>query len=168
MDKTTGYSLWLMPSGVAFDQLSQIIRTIGRAHRAPVFAPHVTFLGGLPKKESIIIARTEKLCAMLQPYTIRLRGIEYGEEYFRCLYYRVEKTTELDRGYARACNIFEVSPEQFVPHVSLMYGDISRALKEKALTAIQPPTNAFTVEHLDLVLTNGVVEAWRTVRRFAL
>ena len=168
MEKTSGYSLWLMPSGDVRDQLSAIIRSLSKAHNTLVFEPHVTLLGGLQEKESGIIARTKKLAEVLQPLTIRLNRIEYGAEYFRCLYYIVEKTTEVLNAYARVCDIFRVSQGQFVPHMSLMYGDIPHAAKEEAAAKIKLHTNTFTIEHVDLVLTDGTVEDWRKVQRFAL
>lgn len=168
MEKATGYSLWLMPSGNVFDQLSAIIRSLSKAHRTLVFEPHVTLLGGLHEKESGIIARTKKLAEVLQPLTITLNRIEYGAEYFQCLYYRVEKTTQVRNAYARACGIFRISQEHYVPHLSLMYGDIPHAVKEKTAAKPRPHANTFTAEYVDLVLTDGTVEDWRKVQRFAL
>jgi len=168
MKKASGYSLWLMPSGAVFDRLLKTIRSLSKAHHTSVFEPHVTLLGGLSEKESGIIARTKKLAEVLQPFTIGLNRIEYGAEYFRCLYYIVEKTTEVLNAYARACDIFRVSQGQFLPHLSLMYGDIQLAAKERAAAEVQPYANTFTVEHVDLVLTDGTVEDWRKVQRFAL
>ncbi len=168
MERASGYSLWLMPSGDVFDQLSAIIHSVSKAHSTPVFKPHVTLLGGLQEKESGIIARTRKLAEVLQPYTITLNRIEYRDEYFRCLYYSVEKTTEVLSAYARVCDIFRISQGHYMPHLSLMYGDIPHAMKEKTVAKIKPHANTFTVEHVDLVLTDGLVEDWHKVRRFAL
>jgi 2'-5' RNA ligase len=168
MEKTRGYSLWLMPSGTTYDQLSQTIQSLSKAHNTPVFEPHVTVLGSLQEKEGIVVARTKKLCEMLQPLTLRLDRIEYSAEYFRCMYYSVEKTTDLLSVYARACDIFRVSHGQYVPHVSLMYGDIPHAVKEKAAAQIQLTVRTFTADHLDLVFTDGVVKDWHSMQRFTL
>ena len=169
MEKARGYSLWLMPSGNEYEQLSAMIRKLNKAHKTPLFEPHVTLLGGLQEKESGIVARTKKLAEILEPFTIDLTQIEYRNEYFRCLFYRVEKTTDLTNAYARTCDIFRISEgKDYMPHLSLMYGDIPRAMKEKTIAKINLHVSTFTVEHVDLVLTDGTVEDWHKVQRFAL
>lgn len=170
MEKARGYSLWLMPSGNEYEQLSARIRELSKAHDTPVFEPHVTLLGGLQEKESGIVARTKKLTEVLEPLTINLTQIEYRNEYFRCLFYSVEITTDVINGYTRTCDIFGVSEgKNYMPHLSLMYGDISQKTKERIISGINAVTNIrFLVRHIDLFSTNGEVEKWYKVKRFHL
>lgn len=170
MQKATGYSLWLMPSNNAYEQLSALIHELSGAHDTPVFEPHVTLLGGLQEKESGIVARTMKLAEVIEPFVINLTRIEHSNEHFRCLYYRVEKTIDVVYAYRQACDIFRVSEgKNYMPHLSVMYGDIPEKTKEQIIAGINAViTMRFSVQHIDLFSTDGEVEKWYKVKRFHL
>jgi len=47
----TTYHLWLKPSGPSYEVLAGLIRDLAKELSAPVFEPHVTFLGDLEGSE---------------------------------------------------------------------------------------------------------------------
>jgi hypothetical protein len=56
-----------------------------------------------------------------------------------------------------------------MPHLSLLYGDFSRSLKEEAAAELGPRLDlAFKVRSLDLYSTRGEPRHWRRVAKFGL
>ncbi|MGA2784592.1 MAG: hypothetical protein ABSF09_07845, partial [Candidatus Bathyarchaeia archaeon] len=89
------FSLWLMPTGDAYQALANLIFDLSKEYSSPRFAPHVTLLGELHGSEEEIKSRTSRLSANLKPYAIDLTRIEYLDEYFRSLFIRVEETEQV-------------------------------------------------------------------------
>jgi 2'-5' RNA ligase len=48
----------------------------------------------------------------------------------------------------------------YMPHVSLMYGDIKKEEKEKLIPFITIPFHSFAVHKVHLYRTTGEVESW--------
>ena len=162
------FTLWLMPSGDVFKHLERIIEQLSAEHATPSFDPHVTLLGGLVGGEKKLAAKLERLAVGLQPFTITLTTLDYLEEYFRCLFIRAEETAPLMGAHRIAAESFSRQPDSpFMPHLSLMYGDIRRALKEEILARIGRRFDLdFEATSIHLFSTHGEVKEWYRVREF--
>ena len=100
------YSIWLMPQSNVGETLGKLIKKLARKYKAPVFLPHVTLIGSLTGEASEIVEQTRKLASLLKPYDIRLTRADCLDEYFRCLFMRVEETREVMDAFHRAVGIF--------------------------------------------------------------
>ncbi|MGH8010434.1 MAG: hypothetical protein ACREQ3_25855 [Candidatus Binatia bacterium] len=89
---SSSYHLWLKPSGSAYDVLAETIRELARELNAPVFEPHVTLLGHLEGSEQNHVERTQQLARELHPFQVVLTEPSYQNEYFQCLFMRVQQT----------------------------------------------------------------------------
>jgi 2'-5' RNA ligase len=168
MTTSTGYSLWLQPTGDAFDHLAGIIAQLSAQYRTPVFEPHVTLLGGLTGNKDALAARTAQLAKLLKPNVIQLTTLDYLDEYFRCLFANAEKTPWLIDANTKARKLFhrEDAPE-FMPHLSLLYGDILPATKQAAIVQLGLVLDLeFPVASVHLVSTNGEPKEWYKIGEF--
>ena len=78
-----GYSLWLMPTGEAYDKFSNLIKRLAKEYNAPIFEPHVTLIGEAMQSEEDVIRRAEKLVSGQESFPITLRTIDCQDSYFR-------------------------------------------------------------------------------------
>jgi 2'-5' RNA ligase len=167
------YSLWIAPSGAARDGLEKQIAALSLEQRAPRFPPHVTLLGlgAAGGGEEALAAKSAELAKSLRPFKVRLGKIGYEDDYFRCLYRRVEDSPELTAANAKARRSFgrEGDPP-FRPHLSLLYGKKSEAEKRKIAAGLGRAGEGlrFKVASLQLWITTGMPENWRLVREFPL
>ncbi|EFN53969.1 hypothetical protein CHLNCDRAFT_135910 [Chlorella variabilis] len=111
------YSLWVMPRGPVADKLHGEIRSLSaRVPGAPPFLPHVTLLGGIHTTEA-------------DPYRISFARAACGAIFHQCVYLLCE--TQPDTMQARAAGAaaraaFGQDPAAaYMPHLSLLYSDIS-------------------------------------------
>jgi len=168
--KAEGYSIWLMPAGEVHRKLARIISQLSRKYSTPDFDPHVTLVGDLIGAEEEIIAKTSELAGLLRPFKIKLEKADYLDEYFRCLFIRAEKTKEITVANNVARGIFNLKPApEYMPHLSLMYGEIFSKIKEKILADLEKEFNiSFEVTAIHLFSTTGEVKDWHKIKEFSL
>lgn len=167
--KAKGYCLWLMPTGEAYDKFSSLIKRLAKEYNASVFEPHVTLIGDLMGSENDVLKEVEQLVLGQRSFPITLRLIDYQDFYFRTLFVKADRTKPLQTLHDQACEIFEMKEPNYMPHLSLLYGDFSPKVKEKIIEAIgRDQTTEFTVSSLNVFKTDGEVESWHKVGEFTL
>jgi 2'-5' RNA ligase len=164
--KDIGYSVWAMPGGAAFDELSALIRRFAEIASTPAFLPHVTLLGNVHGDEDDLISRTQQIASELQPYEISYSHLGRSSEYYRCLFANVRKTASVAHAYeiARYHIRYSVCAE-YGPHLSLMYGNPEERQKLNSADKVGiEEMPRFWVKSLHLFVTSGPVALWRPVK----
>ncbi len=169
---TEGYSFWLMPSGEIYKHLSGLITTLSKTYSTPRFEPHVTLLGDIFLTEEEVLSRASQLTRLVKPFTVKLKKVDYLNEYFRCLFVRAEETDELSRANLYAREIFNRQRDpKFMPHLSLMYGDFPTEEKRQIVAKMGNPFNSqFDVKsiHLYLASSRDPIKDWKILKEFPL
>lgn len=165
-----GYSLWLMPEGAVYESLSRLISQLAGEHSTCVFEPHVTLLGQLPETEKEILSKTSQLSTILPPQEIKLTTVDYLDEFFRCLFIRAEESGWILDVNRKAREIFgRTNDPPFMPHLSLVYGNLSSEVKERIISEIGKGLDfTFPAASLHLFATEGDPDQWRRVQEFPL
>jgi 2'-5' RNA ligase len=146
------YHLWLKPSGKVFDILVKTIADLGLAYQAPFFEPHVTLLSDLPGTEEEISVQTAQLGTSLRPIDIQLTEPAYGDQYFQCVFLKVQETPAMMNAHERARRLFVKDAAPYRPHLSLLYGHYSIERKDRiAATLPESLRLSFTVDTFDLI-----------------
>ena len=115
---------------MAYDVLAQTIRDLARELGAPIFEPHISLIGNLEGTEKELIKRTEELARHLESFTAVLTEASYRDSHFQCLFMLVEQTPPLMNAYAIAIDRFHKPHQQFMPHLSLVYGSYPESRKK--------------------------------------
>jgi 2'-5' RNA ligase len=164
-------SLWLVPEGRGAEHLAAAIDSLATRFHGPRFAPHLTLLGGLDA-DAHTFTRLPTLAARLAPMPIALDGIEATPDYYRCLFLRAQRTSNLfdAHHYARAIWPQSGPARELSPHVSLLYGHLSPEQRaeatEKAAELSLPAV--ITLSRLELWATTGEPTLWRRLTASAL
>ena len=170
MANTKEYSLWLTPPTSISEELSAVISQLSQQHSTPYFEPHITLLGDLTLLEEEMLSRTSQLADLITPFKLKLTTVSYLQEYFRCLFIKVEESQEIIEANQKARTLFHRAHDpKFMPHLSLMYGDFSPEKKEKIILEIGNDFHmTFEVRSLELVLSSShlALESWRTLQQF--
>jgi 2'-5' RNA ligase len=170
MKGAIGYSVWLIPSADAYSRLLGLITQLSKDYGGPLFDPHVTLIGGVLGSNEEIVSKTLRLASLLEPFTIELENLGYSDEFFRCVFIRVKRSEEVMGAYSRAQDVFRLPRDpQWMPHLSILYGDFSSGMKAKIIQRIGSEfALSFVVTTVRLMLTEGRPEDWRRVRTFSL
>ncbi|KAL8283738.1 hypothetical protein RQP46_005533 [Phenoliferia psychrophenolica] len=134
-----GIALWLAPSQSSLEgiHLSSLITSLATNHSTPLFAPHVTLLTGIdastPPTELLATIRSALATfpTPAGPFSLTLTslGSKADEKnYFQYLFVKVDPNAKLLalRKAVREALLPEAvaaKPDDFFPHLSLMYGE---------------------------------------------
>ena len=167
--KCEGYSLWFMPGGEVRDEVKALIEKFARELGTDPFLPHVTLLGQVKDVEAHIIKKTARLANSLNAFSITLNEAAYSDEYFRCLYLSARKEPALMSANLKARVAFgKMDAARFMPHLSLVYGDIDVSKKERIITEVGSSAEySFPVSKISLFLTSGSPCQWRHIEDFS-
>ena len=141
-----------MPAGDALNHLRCVVEGLAETHSGPVFTPHVTLLSGLAADEASLIETNRRLAAGLEPFTLDLTVPEAGTTFFQCIYMRVAEDPLLSRTRQAAAEAFALPADDYMPHLSLYYGDVS--LERRAIILATVPAKSkcsFPVESIQLI-----------------
>lgn len=164
----TGYSINILPAGEEYNRFETLIIKLAEEYGAPLFAPHVTVLGQASPDEEAALKLVEKLVSNQQPFSVSLNKVDYQEYFFRALYVLAEKTEPLVKLHEKAKQFFGKKNEaEYMPHLSLLYGDFKPEIKEKIIKEIgREQPSVFEVKSLHLFRTEGEADEWYSVAEF--
>lgn len=159
------YSLWLEPEGNIGYRLEEKIQKLSKKHNTPEFDPHVTLLGNLTYGETELIQLTHTLANSLHPLELLLTKVDCGNSFYQSIFIRVEKSEGLRSARRLACKLFDIDEtDDYMPHLSLLYGDMSRGDKERIVNLMEREYQMrFTANFIRLVKTEGKPKDWKKI-----
>ena len=167
MTEENVYSLWFMPDGSVYDKFETIIKDLAKKYNAPIFKPHVTLIGGITDKD--VFEKTELLSKKIKPFTIKIIKASYMFDYYRCVLALAEKSLEIMDAARQAREIFSnYNKREYIPHLSLLYGEISEELKQKIVNELGDVKAEFEVKDIKLVTGGDIPEEWTVIKEYKL
>ncbi len=166
--KSKGYTLWLVPTGLAFEKYNKLIQKLAKEYNAPVFEPHVTLIGEFMDPVENAVEKTKHLVTGEKPFIIKMNEISFQDFYWRTLFVYAEKSQPLLALHEKAKQIFNMDLPPYMPHLSLLYGMFPQEVKDKIIESIGKDQSAeFKIEKVTLV-KGGKVEDWKIIAEFLL
>ncbi|RYE29980.1 MAG: haloacid dehalogenase [Hyphomicrobiales bacterium] len=163
------HSLWLMPAPTDEAMLAGIVGDLSGRFGTPVFAPHLTLQGDTATTPDVlaraIAAAAKAVEAFAQPVSI----VEGSNAYFRSFYARFAVSAQLA---ALKQALDPAGRESFMPHVSLLYGEVEATAKAAAIAEIHARLAGRAVRFDRIgIVTSGQdvpIADWRVVASVAL
>lgn len=169
------YSIWLMPAKESvFGELQDTINSISSKYSTPSFEPHVTLMAGISGTEDSVLESTHYLASRIYRCMVAFGSVGRSREYFRSLFVRVQKNTEIEMAAELAKEVFEkYYTREYTPHMSFLYADMQdsqkdRIIEEFGLVPLVRRLGAFTAGSLSLHYTYGRIDEWQKIREFRL
>ena len=162
------HSMWLIPDrgSPAYRRLDDLITDYARSHPdAPDFEPHITLLGGIETNEATVVNRTRDLVRGRDPLKLAFGDVSCSTTTYQCVFLLVVPSVPLLELRQAATDSFGRAAELYVPHVSLVYGDLSPENRVQATRSIDADSlpDSVRVDTIEIVDTDGPVSEWRTV-----
>ncbi|MQM10388.1 hypothetical protein Taro_043282, partial [Colocasia esculenta] len=138
------YSVWAIPPEGVTQRLKKMMSGLRSEFGGPEFEPHITVVGATRLTREDAIRKLRSACAAggLRTYTARISAVSRGGFFYQCVYLLVEPTPEVRpqealtvmAASAHCCDHFEYEKATpYMPHLSLLYGDLSDDVKERAV-----------------------------------
>jgi len=167
------YSVWLVPDrdSKTHHRLQEVITDCAEAHEdAPEFDPHITLVGGINGEEASLADTTRRLASRCGPLSVSFARVHCSTTRYQCVFLLVEPTMELLSLHQTASQAFGMAEGMYVPHLSLVYSDMSVQDRFETVAAIQAESLPETVKlsTIELVNTSGEVSEWESVASYSL
>ena len=164
------YSLWLMPKGKSARRASAAIRTLAKENGTLVFKPHITLLGWICGDKRVITEKARNLASGLGGIPISFDGISHSKTYTKTLFVKVKANRAISRAHRLAEKTFGHKKSKFIPHLSLMYANLSKAARLRLINDINNADFAqgFTADNLSLYARRWEGKEWRKVDSFKI
>ena len=105
-----------------------------------------------PADEASLIETNRRLAAGLEPFNLDLTVPEAGTTFFQCIYMRVAENPSLSRTRQAAGKAFALPADDYMPHLSLYYGDVSPERRATILATVPAQAKcSFPVESIQLI-----------------
>lgn len=141
------YSVWALPPDDVTERLKKLMVGLRSEFGGPEFEPHVTAVGAISLTEDDARYKLKKACEGLKSYNATVEKVATGTFFYQCVFLLLHPTTEVMETGAHCWNHFGYkSSTPYMPHLSILYGDLTDEEKKKA----QEKANALdqTVESL--------------------
>ena len=174
-----GHSLWMCPKGYSNQVYSDIILDVAQELGTFQFIPHITLVAAMLTGEEDVVKRARYLASQLSPYQFELDEISYRNAYFQCIYAKMKLTPDVIAANNLARQIFQerLSDPPYMPHLSLVYGDLSESDKiniviPKIIAELDrhdsSETQFLPVDSIQVWSTQGDVKEWYLVETIPL
>eukprot|EP01018_Ginkgo_biloba_P023077 Gb_07676 [translate_table: standard] len=128
------FSVWAMPAPDRRRGFLEVMNKLREEFGGPSFDPHVTVVGAQRLTKAQACANLEAACRTIKPYTCRLQQVACGKHFYQCVYMLVDPTPQVMQANLHASRCFGIleNPRPYMPHLSLLYGDLSDKDKQEA------------------------------------
>ena len=157
-----------MPEGNFKYQLKRVIDMLSTNFDGPIFTPHVTLVGSFLGREKELLQKTKIISKKIKPFEIYFGNIEYSNDFFRSLFFKIKVNKKLKTAREIACKELNWNGDDFVPHLSLIYGDYNRKEKEQMISKIKIFPDLFLIDHIFLAHNDEINLNWKVIKGYPL
>lgn len=157
-----------MPPNISNDKFKNNINQLHLSFNGPLFDPHVTLIGGFLGKEKALIDKTESVAKKISPFKLSLTDISYSSQFFQSLFINVKLDQQLVDIRNTLCKEFDFKEKNFIPHLSLIYGDYNLSEKERMVSMLKPMPNYFKVNKIYLAYNDEINLRWKIINDFTI
>ncbi|KAF9666175.1 hypothetical protein SADUNF_Sadunf16G0202200 [Salix dunnii] len=173
------YSVWAIPPEDVTERLRKLMGGLRSEFGGPeIIQPHITVVGAMSLTEQDALEKFRSACEGLKAYHVKTDSIVTGAFPSQCLYLLFQSTPEAMDASANCCRHFGYKrSNQYMPHLSLLYGTLTKEEKKKAKEktyVLDESINDlnFQISRLALWITdrkdNGTLETWKLISECSL
>jgi hypothetical protein len=149
-------SVWLMPAASDASRLAALIARFAQAFDAPTFPPHITLCS-----EPTETSKSRGDLGPQLPLSLSLASVGYGADYFHACYLKLRDDADVLALQARcAAALHGRVSEQYPPHLSLVYGDLTPQQRDQVPLLVPALPLLARFDRLETWNTTGPVGNW--------
>ncbi|XP_058188591.1 cyclic phosphodiesterase-like [Rhododendron vialii] len=171
------YSVWAIPPEDVTERLKKLMAGLRLEFDGPEFEPHVTVVGAISLTEDDAFDKFRAACQGVRAYTATVERVATGTFFYQCIFLLLHPTPQVLEASSHCTRHFGYkSSTPYMPHLSILYGDLSNEEKKKA----QEKTNildesinnlSFQISSLALYETDTedmTLKSWKKIAEFNL
>ena len=156
-------SIWLIPAPADAQYLQGIINNLAATYQAPVFNTHCTLYSPTDLPALEIKKILEQSANNMESFYVKKATISHTENIWKTIFIELLGSPELEQLQQAVISQFpKAKPYEFLPHISLLYKEMSDKKKEDIIRNLQVK-NSFKMDKIAAVRTGPNVDNWETV-----
>jgi len=156
-------SIWLIPAPADAQYLQGIINKLAATYQAPVFNTHCTLYSPTDLPALEIKKILEQSANNMESFYVKKATISHTENIWKTIFIELLSSPELEQLQQAVISQFpNGQPYEFLPHISLLYKEMSDKKKEDIIRNLQVK-NSFKMDKIAAVQTGPNVDNWATV-----
>tara|TARA_E500000178_G_scaffold356622_1_gene436184 strand:+ start:6501 stop:7022 length:522 start_codon:yes stop_codon:yes gene_type:complete len=165
-----GFWLWGAFSKKETENLKYANRILNSILIGPSFHPHLTLYGPIKSLDNVDKKNIEKICSEIKKFELKIKNLEIGTNKYQSIYLVPEYGNKLLD--LRANLIKKIKPitkqSEYIPHISLYYGDKTYTEKKKALLETNLTLKKITFKSVCYVYVDEEKDLWEIIESFDL
>jgi len=157
-----------MPDGNIKDAIESKIAILNNFCGGPNFSAHLTLLGSFLGPKEILINNTKRLSKIIKPFRVTFKEIKFSDEFFYSVFISIYPSKELLKARKISCELFNITDTNYLPHVSLVYGNYTINKKIKMIQLAKQIPNGFHAEKIFLAFNDEINLRWEIIKEFKL
>ncbi|GAB2299035.1 hypothetical protein Dimus_033109 [Dionaea muscipula] len=127
------YSVWALPSDDVRDRVKTLMDGLRSEFGGPEFEPHITVVGAIYLSDEDAVQKFRSACDGLKAYTATVESVSTGTFFYQCVFLLLHPSPEVVEASSHCSSHFGYkNSSSYMPHMSLIYGDITDEEKKKA------------------------------------
>ncbi|PON69166.1 2',3'-cyclic-nucleotide 3'-phosphodiesterase [Trema orientale] len=127
------YSVWALPPDEVGARLKMLMEGLRDEFGGPQFEPHITVVGAISLTADDALNKFRSACEGLKAYNASVDRAATGTFFYQCVYLLIHPTAEVVEACSHCTGHFGYkSSTPYMPHLSLLYGDLTEDEKKKA------------------------------------
>ncbi|XP_030512828.1 cyclic phosphodiesterase-like [Rhodamnia argentea] len=127
------YCVIALPPDDLAPRLRSLMDELRSGFGGPQFVPHITVVGPVSLTEDDAVSKFRAACDGLRAYPATVDRVATGTFFYQCVYLLLRPTAEVVEASDRcSAHLGYKSPTPYMPHLSLLYGDLADEEKKKA------------------------------------
>ena len=159
--------IWGEFSSIDTDYLIEIQNQVQKELRGPKFTIHLTLAGPFDEITQSSIDGIGAYCTQNSPIEVKIIKYDYKEKFFQAFFIAVSQSKKLN-GLRNA--MFKINHQkptpQYLPHISLAYGDYKKTVKEKLITSLPSLKNSIVIDKVSIIDIGENMNLWKASQYF--
>ncbi|AET04349.1 putative RNA ligase/cyclic nucleotide phosphodiesterase [Medicago truncatula] len=127
------YSVWAIPPEDVRDRLTKLMTSLRSDFGGPQFEPHMTVVGAIELTPDDALKKLRSASEGVKSFQVTVDRVSAGTFFYQCVYLLLHPTPQILETNAHCCTHFGYkNSTPYMPHVSLVYGDLTDEEKQKA------------------------------------
>jgi len=143
------YGFWIIPENEVYDEMQEAITKYSSKYKTPSFKPHMTIHTVVSSTDERVVKDTKKAVAKINPFKLTVGNIEFSTTFFQCVFARINTNANLMNAHLALREHLKYKDKHvYMPHASLVYGDLDMETREKICSEIKLKGKEFTANTL--------------------